>query len=134
MTAMERIDQARESVEEAELLARERMGTKAVIAKLYHAMMNCLFALFGIRDIGRLTHADVIERFEREYVNTGKLGPGVLAVILQAYDLTHECDCDHMPVPTEEEITAAMKAARELIAAADGFLKTEVKKHENSVV
>jgi uncharacterized protein (UPF0332 family) len=127
MTSRERIIQARESIEEAMLLSREHMGNKAVLTKLYHAMMYCLFALFDIRDLGKLTHADIIERFEREYVKAGKIGSTILDVLRRTYDLTHECDCDHMPVPTDEEIKSAVKVAEELISATEGLLRAEVR-------
>ena len=125
MTAKERITHARESMEEARIILHERMGNKAVLAKLYHAMMNCLFALFDIRDIGTLTHADIIERFEREYVRTGKVAATVLDFIHRAYDLTHECECDNMPVPTDEETASVMRAAGELVNSTEGLLGTE---------
>ncbi len=118
---------ARESIEEAKLLYGEKIGTKVVFTKLYHALMYCLFALFDIRIIGNVTHADIIDRFEREYVRQGVFEEELLRVIRRAYDLTHECDCDHMPVPTDEEITTAMKAAGELIHATEGLLRTEVR-------
>ncbi len=134
MNRKERLRQARESREEALLLMHEHMGNKAVLTKIYHAMMSCLFALFNIRDIGKLTHADIIGRFEEEFVHAGKMDETILAALHRTYDLTHECDCGHMPVPTEEEITSAMKAAQGLIAATEGFLGTEVTVHENSAV
>jgi uncharacterized protein (UPF0332 family) len=119
MTASERIKQARESMEEALLFSREHMSNKLVMIKLYHAMMESLFALFNIRDMGRLTHADVIERFEQEYIRSGRINAKILEALRRAYDLTHECDCDHMPVPTDGEIASAMKAAEELISATE---------------
>ncbi len=128
MNGLERISQARESMAEALLLAREQMGNKAVLTKLYHAMMASLFALFDIRDMGQLTHADVIERFEQEYVKTGKIDHQVLDILLRTYDLTHECDCEHMPVPTDEEIKSAMKTAVELIHASEELLDTGLRK------
>src|SRR5574341_253970 len=127
MTPAERLILARENVEEAKLLFRSKIGTKVVFTRLYHALMYSLFALFDIRIIGNVTHADIIDRFEREYVRQGLFGEDLLKVIRRAYDLTHECDCDHMPVPTDEEIATAMKAAGELIRAAEGLLRTEVR-------
>ncbi len=123
----ERLRQARESVEEGGFLSGEKIGNKLVVAKFYHAMMNCLFALFGIRDPVRLTHADVIERFDREYVRPGKIDGAILDVLRRAYDLTHECDCEHMPVPTDEEIKAARQAAENLIRNVEGLLRTMVR-------
>ncbi len=127
MTGAERINRARENVDEALLLLREHIGNKAILTKLYHAMMESLFALFDIRDMGQLTHADVIERFEREYIKTGRIDRQALDVLHRTYDLTHECDCDHMPVPTDEEIKSAMEAAEELMQATEELLKTRIK-------
>ena len=119
----ERLTQARESIKEGELLYREKIGNKVVLAKLYHAMMYCLFALFDIRDIGKLTHADVIDRFETEYVEKGIIDRGFLDVIRHAYDLTHECDCEHMPVPSDDDIETTMHAAGEFIHIVDDHLQ-----------
>jgi len=129
MIPAERLMLARESAEEAKLLYGEKIGTKVVFTKLYHALMYCLFALFDVRIIGNLTHADIIDRFEREYVRQGVFEEELLRVIRRAYELTHECDCEHMPVPvpTNEEIETAMKAAGELIRATEGLLRTEVR-------
>ncbi len=130
----ERLERAREGIEEGKLLFRERMGNKLVLAKLYHAMMHCLFALFSIRDVGGLTHADVIERFEREYVLTGRIDGTVLDALRRAYDLTHECDCEHMPVPTDGEIAVAQHAAEDLVQRTAVLSKTEVPTHDGSAV
>jgi uncharacterized protein (UPF0332 family) len=134
MNGPERIKKARESMAEALLLKREQLGNKAILTKLYHAVMESLFAMYNIQDMGRLTHSDLIERFEREYVNMGKIDRPVLDVLQRTYDLTHECDCDHMPVPTDEEMRSAMKVAEILINATEGLLETEVRKHESSAV
>lgn len=126
MTPAERLMMARESIEEAKLLHGEKIGAKVVYTRLYHALIYCLFALFDVRIIGNLTHADIIDRFEREYVRQEMFGGDLLKVIRRAYDLTHECDCEHMPVPTDEEIETAMKAAGELVRATEGLLRAEV--------
>ncbi len=126
MTVQERIRQAHEYMEEALLLSREHMGNKVVLTKLYHAMMESLYALFDIRDMGRLTHADVINRFEREYARPGWIDGKVLDTLLRAYDLTHECDCEHMPVPTDAEVSAAIDAARSLTETVEEWLKRPV--------
>ncbi len=59
-----------------------------------------------------------------------------LAVLHHAYDLTHECDCDRMPVPTEREIDETSRAAARFLAETERFLNKnkEVSKHESSAV
>ncbi len=121
-SAMERLILAKQSLNEGDILLRELMGNKLVLAKFYHAMMQCLFALFDVRDAAKLTHADLIHRFEREYVRTGMIDSSVLAVLRRTYDLTHECDCEHMPVPTDEEVAASRRTAEKLVLKAAALL------------
>ncbi|GAB4411904.1 MAG: hypothetical protein OHK0032_07860 [Thermodesulfovibrionales bacterium] len=118
-----RLQQAKESIEEAELLYKEKVGNKLVIAKFYHAMVYCLFALFNIKEIGDLTHADIIDRFEKEYVKPGLFDASILKVLRHVYELTHECDCEHMPVPTDDDIRLTMQAAEEFITQTENYFK-----------
>ncbi len=78
-------------------------------------MIYCLLALFRIREIGGLTHKDLIERFEKEYVQKGIFSNELLRVIRHAHELTHECDCEHMPMPTDADIGSIMSVAQEFI-------------------
>ncbi len=125
---MGRLNLAQQELAEGELLLRERMGSKLVVAKFYHAMMYCLYTLFDIRDATKLTHADLIGRFDREYVRTGMIDGAVLEALHRAYDLTHECDCEHMPVPTREDIAIARRAAESLLYTLKNLLETEVER------
>jgi uncharacterized protein (UPF0332 family) len=123
---------AKESINEAKLLCKEGIGNKVVFTKLYHALMYCLFALFDVRIVGNITHADIIDQFERDYVRPGSFEANLLNVIRRAYDLTHECDCEHMPVPTGEEIQTSLEASERLVCAVERLLRTEVNIHESS--
>jgi uncharacterized protein (UPF0332 family) len=134
MNREERFRQARENLEEAKLLYGEKIGTKTVFTKLYHVLMYCLFALFDVRISGNLTHADVIDRFELEYVRRGVFNEELLRVIRHAYEITHECDCDHMPVPSDREIDEAARAAARFLAETQKLLNKEVSKHEGCAV
>lgn len=119
MTGQERICGAVQDQREAQLLVSEGIGNKAALAKIYHAMMQSLLALLGVGDIGRLTHADIIERFEHELIDSGRVGGEHLRVLRRTYDLTHECGCEHMPVPTDAEVVAAQRSAASLLRKAE---------------
>ncbi len=133
MNREERLQQARESLEEASVIADEKIGAKAVMTKLYHAMIYCLFALMDVSDLRRMSHADVIERFERRYRGTVLADDVFLVVLHRAYELTHECDCDHMPVPTDWEIDETSRVAVRFLDETERFLNKE-RKHESSTV
>jgi uncharacterized protein (UPF0332 family) len=134
MNQRERLRQTRENVEDAKLLYGEKIGTKVVFTKLYHALMYCLFALFDLRISGNFTHAEVIDRFELEYVRRGAFDEELLRVIRHAYDLTHECDCNHMPMPSDREVDEAVRFVVRFIEETERFLTKEMKKHESSAV
>ncbi len=114
-TVERRIRDAEDSIREAEYVHGERVSNIAVLAKLYHAMIYCLFALFGIKEIGSLTHADLIDRFDRELVREGVFDGKFLDALTTAYDLTHECDCAHMRQPDDGEIERLLPLAREFV-------------------
>ncbi len=99
-----RLAEAEGFLEDAEYLNSEKISNLHTLTKLYHAMIYSLFALFGLRDIEGLTHADLIERFERDYVQKGVFDPIVLEAMRFAYDITHECDCAHMKQPEGRDI------------------------------
>jgi uncharacterized protein (UPF0332 family) len=99
-----RIQQAEESLEEASVINDFDVSNLAILTKLYHAMIYALMAIFEISDIGNLTHADLIERFERDYVLKGLVTKEFLDALRFAYDFTHECDCAQMKEPEERDI------------------------------
>ncbi len=124
-TAEDRLLRANEYLQEAELIYREKIGNLHVLANLYHAMMNCLFALLDIRNIGKLTHAGVIENFERKYMQAGVFSAEFTDALSFTYKITHECDCDHMKPPEDEDINRLFPVVRDFVQAVATYLKTE---------
>ena len=122
-TAEYRLLKANEYLQAAELIYREKVGNLHVLANLYHAMMNSLFALLDIRDIGNLTHADVIGSFEEEYGKTGVFSAEFIEALHFTYNITHECDCDHMKQPGDEDIESLFPVARDSVRAAAEYLE-----------
>lgn len=122
-TAQDRLLRADEYLKEAELIHREKIGNLLVLANLYHSMMNVLFALLDIRDIGNLTHAAVIESFEKEHMKAGVFSAEFSDALHFTYNITHECDCDHMKQPGDEDIERLFPVVRDSVEAAAVYLK-----------
>jgi|GEM_PF-2380091 uncharacterized protein (UPF0332 family) len=110
-----RLKEAEESLSEAELLKEEKISNIATLAKLYHAMIYGLLALFGMDDIGSLTHADLIERFDREFVKKGFFKKEYLEAMKFAYDFTHECDCVHIKQPEDRDIDYLFSMVKDFV-------------------
>ncbi len=120
--AKRRLAEAEHFLEEAEYLKSEQISNLHTLTKLYHAMIYSLFALFELRDIGGLTHADLIGRFERDYMQKGAFAPEVLEAIRFAYDITHECDCAHMKQPEDRDIERLEPVVRGFVQEVRDFL------------
>ena len=65
-----RIQQAKESLNEAEILQREQ-AWRGTINRAYYAMFYAVSALTVVQDYSTSKHAGVIAFFDREYVKTG---------------------------------------------------------------
>ena len=111
----ERLRQARESLQEATFLKDEKISNLATLTKLYHAMIYGLLGLFGLQDIGNQSHADLIDRFEKEFVSTRILRKDFLDAIRFAYGYTHECDCTNRKEPDDKDIAYLNPLAEEFI-------------------
>ncbi len=111
----ERLKQAKESLSDAEMLNSEGLGNTVVLAKLYHAMIYGLLGLFGLEDIGSLTHADLIERFERDCVAKGRFKKEHLQALRLAYNLTHECDCLNRREPEDRDMEYLFPLVRDFL-------------------
>ncbi len=120
--ARKRLVEAEGFLEEAEHLHNERISNLHTLTKLYHAMIYSLLALFDIGDIGGRTHAEIIGRFESEYVRKGAFDRSLLDALRSAYDVTHECDCAHMKQPDDEEIERLLPLARRLVSDVGSLL------------
>jgi uncharacterized protein (UPF0332 family) len=120
--AEQRLDRAGQYLKEAEIAYNEKIGNLAVLANLYHAMMNCLFALFDLKEPGSILHADIIERFNKELVQTGLFDKKFSGALDFAFHITHECNCDQMKPPVNEDIDRLFPVAREFVQDVNGFL------------
>lgn len=121
----QRLDRAGEYLREAEILRSEKIGNLTVLANLYHAMMNCLFALFDLKEPGSLLHADIIERFKSEFVITGVLDKKFADAMDFAFHITHECNCDRMIPPGDEDVQKLIPVVREFIRIVDHYLNDQ---------
>ena len=118
-----RLDKADEYLKEAELVHREKIGNLPVLANLYHAMMNCLFALLNLERPEGILHSDIIDRFKREFVQPGTFDSTFSDALDFAFHITHECNCDQMEPPRDRDIERLFPVARELVRRTGGYLE-----------
>ena len=91
-------------------------------------MIYIILALYKIRSIGKLTHMDIIERFQEEYIKKGIIDKRHLDALIHAYNVTHECNCEHMKQPDDKDIGTLLPLAREFVTN----IKNEIMKLHHS--
>jgi len=117
-----RLKEAYENLSEAKIVKEAKISNLAVLTKLYHAMIYAIMALFEIEDIGTLTHEELIERLNKEYVSKGLLKYEFLEALKFAYEYTHECDCAEMKEPQTSDIEYLQPLAEEFVNAVSKIL------------
>ncbi len=62
-----------------------------------------------------MLHADIIEKFKREFVQTGIFDKKFAGALDFAFHITHECNCDQMKPPGDEDIDKLFPVVREFL-------------------
>jgi len=66
-----RLEEAEDSIKEAEVLLKEGMSMRAVMNRLYYAMFYAVLALLQEKGMGTSKHAGAISLFDREFIKKG---------------------------------------------------------------
>ena len=87
-----RLTEARESLEEAKVLLREKMSNRSVINRLYYAMFYAVLAISQDKQIGSSKHSGVIAVFDREFVKTRIFDKKLSKALHRAFELRQKGD------------------------------------------
>jgi len=82
-----RLSQAKESLEEADVLLHARMSHRSVVNRLYYAMFYSAMALLQDRQIGSSKHSDVISAYDKEFVKAGIFETALSKAFHRAFEL-----------------------------------------------
>jgi len=87
-----RLNQAKESLEEARALLKESMSFRSVMNRLYYAMFYAVLALFQFRGLAASKHSGVISLFDLEFVKSGIFNREMSWAIHRAFELRQKGD------------------------------------------
>lgn len=99
-----RLLQARDSLQEAEVLLREGMSYRSVMNRLYYAMFYALLALLQDKQVGTSKHSGAISLFDREFVKTGIFEKDFSKVLHRAFELRQKGDYMEQSEVTKQDI------------------------------
>jgi uncharacterized protein (UPF0332 family) len=122
-----RLQQAEESLKEAELLFNTGGSFRSVINRSYYSMFYSVLALISQRGMGTSKHQGVLSIFDKEYVKTKVFPRDMSKLFHQAFSLRQECDYSEFSLITREETLEIMNGAKDFIKKVSDHLKPEDK-------
>jgi uncharacterized protein (UPF0332 family) len=109
-----RLEQAEESLRDAEILLKAGGSFRSVINRAYYTMFYSLLALFASKGMGTSKHAGVISIFDREYVKIGTFPKEMSRVLHKAFYLRQDSDYKEFSLLTRDE-------TKEILSGAEAF-------------
>lgn len=116
-----RLGQAKESLEEAEILYREQKF-RGAINRLYYACFYAILALLATKGLSSSKHSGVIALFHREFVKPGIFPKDKARTPNRLFDLRIKEDYKEFVTPTGEEVESLLPEVREFLKEVERVL------------
>jgi uncharacterized protein (UPF0332 family) len=119
-----RLQQATETLRDAEKMLQNDLTPRSVINRTYYAMFYAVLALFISEDINPKTskHSGVIAVFDKEFVHTGKLDRRLSRMLHSMFDARQESDYKELAESSAEEAVESVKKASEFVGTIKSFI------------
>lgn len=112
-----RLNQAAETVTEAEKMLDGGFSSRSIVNRAYYAMFYAVLALFLRFEIPCRTskHAGVISVFDREVVRPGRMDPRFSRMLHGLFDLRQKADYKEFVAIDQQEAVKAVEQSREFV-------------------
>lgn len=118
-----RVEQAHESLREAEILLDES-ALRGTINRAYYAMFYTLLALLATRQLGTSKHSGALALFDREFVKTGLFPCELSRSLHLAFDRRQTYDYGEMTEVDRQVAAETLTEARAFVAAVESYLRS----------
>jgi len=104
-----RMQQAKETLTDAQKMLRAGVSPRSVVNRAYYAMFYAAMALFIRFDVALKTskHSGLITIFDQEFVHAGKIDKRYSKMLHRMFDARQEIDYKEMVLVSAEEATDA---------------------------
>jgi uncharacterized protein (UPF0332 family) len=99
-----RLQQADDSMKEAEVLLKEGMSLRSVMNRLYYAMFYAVLALLQEKQLGTSKHYGAISLFDREFIKSGIFDKELSKILHRSFELRQKGDYMEQPEITKADI------------------------------
>ena len=121
--ALYRIQQAEESLDEAQYLFDGDKSPRSVINRAYYSMFYSILALLIFEPYSSSKHSGVLSYFNRHYIKNGRISKDIGRAVNKAFDVRQRGDYREQVIYTREQVEPLIDWAGKLIDAVKYFLK-----------
>ena len=125
--ALNRLQQAEESLEEAEYLFNGNKSPRSVINRAYYAMFYAILALLIFETYSSSKHSGVLSYFNSRFVKTELISRELGRAVNKAFDMRLRGDYREQVILTREQVAPFLDQAEKFIGAVRGYLKNSGK-------
>ncbi len=122
-----RLNQAEETLSDAEKMQEQNISPRSVINRAYYSMFYALLALYINNDINLKTskHSGVITIFDKEFVHTGKIEADYSKILHKLFSARQESDYRELITLTKEDASDHLKLAKGFVKKIKNFILQE---------
>jgi uncharacterized protein len=117
-----RLEEAEDSIKEAEVLLKEGMSMRAVMNRLYYAMFYAVLALLQEKGMGTSKHAGAISLFDREFIKKGVFDEKLSKILHRAFELRQKGDYMEQAEVTESDVDEMLPEIKEFVRKVKTYL------------
>ena len=121
--ALYRLQQARESLDEAKYLFDGHKSPRSVINRAYYAMFYSVLALLVFEPYSSSKHSGVLSYFNRRFIKDGLFSEDLGRAVNKAFDLRQRGDYREQIVLTHEQVAPSLDWARKFMDSVREYLK-----------
>jgi uncharacterized protein (UPF0332 family) len=119
-----RMQQAAETLHEAQILSAEHAGRGAV-NRAYYAMFYAILALLATRGLGSSKHSGTISLFDREFVKPGDLPKELSRALHMAFEYRQRTDYGELGELDESTVKQVIQDAEAFVQGVRAYMKTK---------
>jgi uncharacterized protein len=117
-----RLEEAEDSIKEAEVLLKEGMSMRAVMNRLYYAMFYAVLALLQEKEMGTSKHAGAISLFDREFIKDGVFDEKLSRILHRAFELRQKGDYMEQAEVTRGDVDEMLPDTKEFVMKVKTYL------------
>ncbi len=123
--ALYRLQQAEETLDEAEFLFNGKKSPRAVINRIYYSMFYAVLSLLIFEPYSSSKHSGVLSYFNRRFIKEGIFSEEIGQTINIAFELRQRGDYKEYAKLTYEQVEPFFKKAQEFIGEVRNYLRNQ---------